>query len=181
MEIGLVNMNPTKKPEVFIQTLHSLHCFIHVLDCSEMDSNEILKSIQESPIQKWIFTGSPSSVYDTNVPTVPIQILDMSEKKFFLICYSMESALIQLGYPVIKRIENKKEEFILHHNIDMLVDPAKLYRNHQYYTPFSDNGIFIANYESEAMIAVFKNSVMTQFHPEKTEDGTQMLFKWIFA
>ena len=93
----------------------------------------------------------------------------------------MESVLIQLGYPVIKRVENKKEEFILHHNSKMLVNPAKLYRNHQYYTPFSKNVMFLANYENEAMIAVFKNSVMTQFHPEKTEDGKQMLFKWIFA
>lgn len=181
-EVGLVNMNPLKKPERFINSLHTIRCNVNLLDCSEMTKDEIFVAIQKSHIKNWIFTGSPSSVHDPKSPVVSLKLLDLHNKRMFLICYSMESILHQLGYPVVKRNINKKEEFVLvNPNIHLLKNPARLYRNHQYYTPRVDNDIFIANYENESMIAIYKNSIMTQFHPERSDDGLQMLFNWIFA
>jgi GMP synthase-like glutamine amidotransferase len=180
MEIGLVKMNPYKKPEAFIETLHTLNCRVHLLDATEMTQADLLNEINLSTVKKWIFTGSPVSIYEDNSPVVPIELLD-TPKQFFLICYSMESVLKQLNYPVIKRAENKKENFILKHNLTVLAENANLSRNHHYFTPYMKNDIFIAEYDGEAMIAVYKNSIMTQFHPERSEDGKQMLFKWIYA
>jgi GMP synthase-like glutamine amidotransferase len=178
MIVGLVNMNPSSDQKKFIETLHSLHCSVLFLDATKMPKEDIQESIQRSPVQKWIFTGSPNNVTDENTYVVPLALLDLAGKQFFFICYSMESVLYQLGYPVVKRDVYKKEYFILEHPIQSMKNPAGVYRNHHYFIPASAIEV-LSEYDGEAMIFVYKNSIMTQFHPERTDDGLQMLSSWI--
>ena len=172
-------MNPAKKPLVFLETLQSLQCRVELLDATERSNRELFLLVQRSPIQKWICTGSPSSIYDPNSPSLPMELFDLPDKQFFLICYSMEYVLATLGYKVLKRDGNKRETFVLVHGTQLLTNPAILYRNHQYYTPANSLSLSIADYQGEAMIVRYKRTIMTQFHPEKTDDGKQMLFQWI--
>lgn len=179
MLVGLVNMNPSSKQEAFVETLRSLQCIVRVIHSNEISEKELVRTIRESDIRKWIFTGSPANVYDLEAKIVPAELLDLNDKSMFFICYSMESVLKQLGYSVLKRDRNIKEEFVLQHSLPGLKNPATLYRNHQYYTPAKEIQC-LAEYNGEAMIYFYKNSCMTQFHPEKTDDGKQMLFVWLF-
>ena len=195
MEIGLVNMNPTKKiPETFLRTLHSLSCRVHWIHCNDYSKEEIRDIIESSQIRKWIFTGSPANVYDVKSPQVSLDLLNLANKELFLICYSMESILHQLGIPVIKRTVNKKEFFTLDtiptkvcsSSLQGLSKRGTFMRNHHYYTPSeATQGIqgitLLASHENEAMILSYKNSILTQFHPEKSDDGKQILFNWIYG
>jgi len=194
MNVGVVIMNPSgKHPEALLNTLQTIFCKIDIIQCSEYTNNELETHIAESPIQKWIFTGSPVSIYTPSSPKVPMNIFNIPNKEFFLICYSMESTLHQLEYPVLKRKENRKEEFYLPFNREQytqlfqgLPDPALCMRNHHYYTPMlvfetkNSQMQLISSYQNEAMIVLYKNCVMTQFHPEKTDHGRQLLFNWIY-
>ena len=179
MQVGLVNMNPNSKPTTFVETLHSMHCNVELLDSTELSKEDIFKTIQQSPCKKWIFTGSSANIYDANAPSIRIDILN-TDKEYFLICYSMEYILHTLGYPVIRRSIGKKETFVLSHTLPNLKNPANLYRNHHYFIP-SNRIQCLAEYDGEAMVYTYKNAIMTQFHPEKTDDGKQMLFSWIMG
>lgn len=186
MEVGFVCMYPIeKRPTFFLETLQALFCKVDVLYSYERKKEEIVEYIRSSTIRKWIFSGSPADVHNTNSPQLSLDIFAIPEKEYLLICYSMESILYQLGYPVVKRAQNKKEEFVLTfpYTLRGLPNPAKLYRNHHYYTPFSsiqDSEMRkIAEYEGETMMLTYKNSIMTQFHPEKTDHGKQMIFNWL--
>ena len=65
--------------------------------------------MQKSNIKHWIFTGSPMDVNADRAPQIDIRILNMKNKKVFLICYSMESVLGQLGCRLVKRERNQKK------------------------------------------------------------------------
>jgi imidazoleglycerol phosphate synthase glutamine amidotransferase subunit HisH len=91
----------------------------------------------------------------------------------------MESVLYQLGYPIVKRDVEKTEYFVLEHSTDLLKQPAHLFRNHHYYCPSSAIQA-LSEYNGEAMIFVYKNALMTQFHPEKTADGLDMIQSYFF-
>jgi GMP synthase-like glutamine amidotransferase len=148
------------------------------LDATKKSKEDIQLIIQSSSVQKWIFTGSPNNVTDENPCVVPLRLLDFPDKQFFFICYSMESVLYQLGYPVVKRDIYKKEYFTLEHPMKSMKNPAHVFRNHHYFIPASAIEAS-SEYDGEAMIFLYKNSIMTQFHPERTDDGLQMLSSWI--
>ena len=187
MEVGFVCMFPNKEkqPTSFLETLHALHCRVDVLYSYERTKEDIVEHIRGSTIRKWIFSGSPADVHNLHSPQLSLDIFAIPNKEYLLICYSMESVLYQLGYPVVKRGKNKKEEFVLTfpYTLRGLPNPAKLYRNHQYYTPFDsiqDQDMRkIVAYEGETMILTYKNAILTQFHPEKTDHGKQMIFDWL--
>ena len=195
MNVGVVIMNPSGKyPEALLNTLQTIFCKIEIIQSNEYTSHELENHIAESPIQKWIFTGSPVSVYEHSSSQVPMNIFDIPKKEFFLICYSMESALRQLEYPVLKRKENRKEDFFLSFHREQYMqlfqgvpNPALCMRNHHYYTPTlvfeskNSNIQLLSSYQNEAMILVYKNCIMTQFHPEKTDHGRQLLFNWMYG
>jgi imidazoleglycerol phosphate synthase glutamine amidotransferase subunit HisH len=107
-----------------------------------------------------------------------MELLDLPNKEYCFICYSMEYVLHKLGYPVLKRNANKKEDFLLSLPTPYRKTPASLYRNHRYYIP-AESIDHLAEYDGEAMIVQYKQAYMTQFHPEKSEDGKQMLFVWL--
>ena len=58
-----------------------------------------------------------------------------------------------------------------------------LYRNHHWYftSIFSklDNIIEFAKYRGESMMAVYKNAILVQYHPERTKEGIILIKNWL--
>lgn len=173
-------------------------------------SDKIFEEIIKSNIKHWIFSGSPHMVIDSTSPIVPLNILNLKDKKFMLICYSMESILYQLDFPVIKRYENKKEKFRLKLDVkkiekikkinilyNLRIKPGlrrgriqfyrlRLKRNHHYYIPSNvidykkyPNMHLVSSYRKESMMIFYNNTIMVQFHPERTLDGYILINNWI--
>ncbi len=136
-----------------------------------------MEFIRKSHIKHWIMTGSAYDVLQANAPQISTDILKMRDKRFLLICYSMESVLLQLGCHLVKRRKNKREHFSLLMNGNHL----NVWRNH--YTYIVPNSLkpgmrLLGMYDGETMTVEYKNAVMTQWHPEKTEDGVRFLHEW---
>lgn len=170
MRIGVVKVASTPYVEEALRTLG------HTPVVFQINDDDLVTKIKDSTITHWIFTGTGIAVSVLNplAPKVPLDIFKLKEKRFLLICYSMESVLHQMGYPINKRYETKKERIYL--------DGLRVYRNHRFYTPVSalDSTIQrVHSYRGEVMTAVYTNSVMTQWHPERTADGIQWMKGWI--
>ena len=57
----------------------------------------------------------------------------------------------------------------------------RAWRNHETYIPVNSLTHHIRlqmQHEGEVMTCLYKNSVMTQWHPEHTEDGKQLFLNW---
>jgi GMP synthase-like glutamine amidotransferase len=119
-------------------------------------------------------------------PQVPLELLDL-DKKLMLICYSMESVLMQLGFPVKERYIHRREPFNLYPTeqnplFEGIQVPMKVWRDHTWYTPASTIRSpvhLVASYNGEAMIATYKNATLVQHHPEHTADGRKFLENWL--
>jgi GMP synthase-like glutamine amidotransferase len=152
------------------------------IDGFSTPSESVAKQIQESSIPFWIFSGSPHQVMDTHSPQVPMSLVK-SPKRFLMICYSMESCLVQLGYPLVERYENKKEIF----QLNLYTEKQETHwRNHRWYIPKTSfsrasgcGAKLLASYRLEAMLVEYKNMLMVQFHPERTEDGLEFMRRWL--
>jgi hypothetical protein len=160
-----------------------------VLDAVPLSSSELLRAIDRSPIRHWIFSGSRYHIHHDGVPVVPMELLK-TEKRFLMICYSMESVLVQLGFPIRERYINRKETFNLsipkeyqtHPLFKGIPSSMRGWRDHRYYFPrdvLTPPVYLLSSYNGEAMIATYKNAVLIQYHPEKTKDGRQLLENWI--
>jgi GMP synthase-like glutamine amidotransferase len=170
MHVGVIKVSTTTFVEDAIKKLG------HTPVVLQINDPEIVSKLKESPIKKWIGTGSNLrlSVLQPLAPQIPMEILTMKDKEFFLICYTMESLLYQLGYPVVFRGTFLKERFDL--------GPLRVYRHHGYYIPANkvDSKVKVTEtYKGEVMTALYKNVVMTQWHPERTADGIQVLKHWL--
>jgi GMP synthase-like glutamine amidotransferase len=203
MNIGIINMTGFEDGTKYvIRCIKKLGYIPYHIDYTTSD--EIFKKIASSKIKHWIFSGSPHMVIDSTSPIVPLNILNLKDKKFMLICYSFESVLYQLGFSVIKRYMNKKEKFRLlldDKKIDEIQKTNILYnlrsprrklyrlrlkRNHHYYIPSDDinyknhtNMYLVSSYRNESMMIFYKNSIMVQFHPERTSHGYKLINNWI--
>jgi GMP synthase-like glutamine amidotransferase len=215
MKIGVVNFYKRKNSahlSALCKTLHAMNLdlglgsvVLKVVDCSE----NWMDIITKSDISHWIFTGSERYPYDPNAPCIPVELFHVKHKKFMLICYSMESALFEMGYTISTRPSPIREFFlhILEHkkftqtrnktsNVNLLTDismPASLYRNHRVFIPVdglhqgsrepsNKNKIsLLSEYNGEVMTAAYKNAIMVQWHPEKTPDGIVFLKNWLVS
>jgi anthranilate/para-aminobenzoate synthase component II len=185
MEIGIVNMYDTNPP-FLVNAIKQLDCRPYVINYSE----NVLHIIKKSKIKKWIFSGANEDVLE-NVKQVPLELLTLKDKQFMMICYSMESVLIQLGYEIKKRFHKRTEYFnmnVLMYKIpadfkylfERLESPMKMYREHLWYFNAADLGEFSkVSYNGETMMAFYNNSVLVQFHPEKSIAGKKLLNNWI--
>jgi len=187
--VGIVNVQPTiDKIKYVTDAIEKLGYTYDIYHLSN-NTSEIYTIVKNSNIKKWIFTGSSNNVLDDNSPVVPIQLLDLPNKEFMFICYSMESIMHQLNFGLHKRIENKKEFFQLVLNIykiklmnkdyifkDLKL-PLDLWRNHHYY--IENTNLDVASYNNESMMLFIKNSILVQFHPERTEDGHILIRNWV--
>ena len=62
--------------------------------------------------------------------------------------------------------------------------PMLVRRNHRFYFP---SGVVVpavpavpaASYDGELMLALYKNAVLTQYHPERSEDGRRFIQNWL--
>ena len=173
MQVGVIDFYyPRKGISPLLESLTKLGYTAKVISGESVS----LKQIQESPIKKWIMSGAHRhALYDSY--QVPQQITKLKDKEFLLICYSMESFLHQMGYPIFCRKENKKENILL-----KFPEELKVFRNHYCYVPSFklDSRIKLINsYRGETMTALYKNITMTQWHPEKSADGLQFLASWL--
>ena len=169
MQIAIVKVNSNTYVEKAIKKLG------HTFKLFQINDPNLVQTIEQSSIQKWIFTGTgiATSVLNPLAPQVPLEILQIKDKEFFLICYSMVSLLHQLGYPLLER-KPRKERFQM--------GPLTLYRNHRFYFECEKLKSISKNvecYKGEGMTVFYKNTVMTQWHPERTPDGIQCLQAWI--
>lgn len=192
MEIGIVSMYPNIKDIVYVSNAIKILGYTpYIVDHkSKLKSfvRNIYNIIKNSKIKYWIFSGSPSMVIDRESPQVPLEIYNLKDKEFMLICYSMESVAYQMNIPISFRRENRKEIFTLdirntdHYITKYYNDYINVWRNHYGYvsslinkSPFTE----IASYEEESMILLYKNSILIQFHPERTVDGLILIYNWI--
>ena len=100
----------------------------------------------------------------------------------------MESILGQLGCKLIKGERNRDKIFylnILYNNYltKGLSSPIRAWRNHDTYIPVNSlkpNIRLQMQYQDKVMTCYYKNAVMTQWHPEHTEDGKQLILNWFY-
>ena len=167
--------NTEAKCRPLIHSIQSLGYKTTVLDGFH---NDVYDCVKGSPIEHWICSGGDSYVILESSPQLPMKLFSL-KKKFLCICYSMESVIHQLGYPIMKRFENKKEMF----NLDVSGNILKVRRNHRWYfkssVPLRKPLYSIASYNGELMIASYKNALLMQFHPERSADGKKLIMNWI--
>lgn len=196
MEIGVVSLYPKLKDiEKLENAIKMIGYTPHILDLVHTTADKIYYHIKNSNIKYWIFSGSPLTVIDKTSTQIPMEIFRLTSKKFMFICYSLESVMFQLKYPISFRKELKKEVFYLdvnndnvkNNNVEYLFKdikiPMKLWRNHYGYVSnkLVNNNLIkeIASYKEESMILLYRNSILVQFHPERTKDGLKFINNWI--
>jgi GMP synthase-like glutamine amidotransferase len=174
MRIGIVDFSKRpKKNDSLQEALKILGNDIFVVHHAD-DWFNIVKS---SRIKHWIMTGSAYDVFGNKSPQIDTRITQLVNKRFLLICYSMESFLLQMGCKLSRR-ERTKETFMLNDNGALF----NAWRNHNTFIPTDglQPGIrLLAEYKNETMTAKYKNILMTQWHPEKTDDGIIFLSNWL--
>ena len=196
MEIGIVSLYPRLKDIQHVENAVKILGYKpHVIDLVHSTQDKIYYHIKNSYIKYWIFSGSPTSVIEKSSPQIPMEIFRLTTKRFMFICYSLESVMFQLKYPISFRKVLKKELFSLNvsrskikrtnteylfENIDF---PMKVWRNHYGYVSnlIINNTLIneVASYEGESMILSYRNSILVQYHPERTNDGLKLINNWI--
>lgn len=172
MKVGLVNLYTKSKGITYLRD--SLQILELDIDEYSIHNPNLISIMKSSKITHWIFSGSDSDVENPKSPQIPLDMFHIPNKKFLLICYSMESLLFQLQFPILRRTKKAKGFIQLH---DMLV-----WRNHYSYTP--SNTIHspvkaLESYKGDLMTATYKNALLTQWHPERSPDGILFLLKWL--
>ena len=174
MHVGILNMYSNKLQYHLPKALKSIGCGYTII---EFDTDYV-ETIRSSQITHWILTGSDYNVMNKTTPQLDLNLLKIQDKRFMMVCYSMESILLQLGCHLIKRRTNMMEYF----NLDIGGTKIRAFRNHYtYIVPDSlKHGMrLLATYKGCAMNVEYKNTVMTQWHPERTADGIQFMKEWI--
>jgi len=205
MDIGIIFMDPKHMYNYLPDSIQYIGCNPVVFLFTK--AIDILIIIKNSPIKYWIFSGSNDTVIMNDSPQIPIEIFDIPNKEFLMICYSMESTLFQFNYPIKRRYTNKNEDFKLKINMKLvkelnkeylfygLKEPLKVRRNHQWYiksisqnpiiindvTANSNTELFkeVASYRGESMMIFYKNAILVQYHPERTIDGVILMKNWV--
>ena len=186
MRVGVINMYPSENGgNSIIKALDKLGHSSFLLKADKFTEEDLFARIKKSPIKNWIFSGSTLHIHEGG-PQVPLDILKL-DKRFLLICYSMESLITRIckcEHHLKERYIHKNEIFHLQRPAYWLFDGIKedmvLRRDHHWYLPAGVLPVHeIASYRGELMIAGYKNCHMMQFHPEKTADGIKMIANWL--
>ena len=169
MRVGVVLMCDLGKQGCtpLVNTLLALGHIPLVMYCND----SILQTIQTSGIDHWIFSGNATYTKDEDMYRMPMAVFSLPIH-VFCICYSFQSALIQLGYT-------------LHHKRKRVNKRVQLPRvnlcvnlNYTQYIQSPVKGE-LASYNNEAMMVRYKNALLTQFHPEATADGRKLLVSFL--
>lgn len=172
MLVGIVNYNRYGEPDTLLNVLRNMGHSAFVI--KPESSTEFIK---QSSIKHWFFTGSSYNVLSPISPQVLPEIFDIPNKSFFMICYSMESALYNLGFVTKKKPRTNQRIF----KINSVSGAMNVWKSHDTYVPFSKNRRLrpIAVYKDEIMTVMYKGVLMTQWHPERTVDGIEMIDDWL--
>lgn len=206
MHIGIVNFRKTNEmPEQLIKALIHLQGENdkHVITMiSYEDVKEDVKFIKESGITHWIFSGSEKDPRKSDAPQVlmkKLMKLNNNKFKFLMICYSMESALMQspFSFKLIKcnkshKKGNKQVATIQEHNNSnnnknkTNNKTLEAWRNHEFHFDVEQvEGKLVKNFkiihvlDDMLMTAQYKNFTFTQWHPEHSNDGMEFLDNWL--
>jgi hypothetical protein len=187
MRVGVINMYPSSGAEFILKALDKLGHSSFLLKADEFSEEDLFARIKKSPVKNWIFSGSTLHIHEGG-PQVPLDILKL-DKRFLLICYSMESLITRIckcDHHLKERYVHKNEIFHLRKPLELawlfegIKEDMVLRRNHRWYLPADVLPVHeIASYRGELMIAGYKNCLMMQFHPEKSVDGIKMLANWL--
>ncbi len=174
MFVGIVNMNRYGEPIHLIDAIEKLGHTTHIIEHSDITASVIKKS----RIDHWFFTGSSYDVLSPISPQIDVGIFDLKDKHLFLICYSMESALLNLGYKLQKKPRTTRRIFDIVSNTGTRL---RAWKSHDTYAPISINPKLkpMARYNDEIMTIHYKNAIMTQWHPERTTDGVVVIRDWL--
>lgn len=189
MDVGIVNMYGAPYGCTYlVNAITSLKQKPHVIDGFNNSELDVFTYIKNSPITHWIFSGSAHPVLYKESAQVPLKVLTLKGKRFMMLCYSMESVLLQLHFPLKKRSIDKKEPFklsITYKNdplFENIKNPSIMRRHHMWYFPsnvITEPVTLLAQYNGEAMIATYKNATLIQFHPEKSPEGKKLIMNWL--
>jgi len=158
--IGIVNMyRDSDKLKPLLAAVRELGYRVHLGTIDE---------VAQSPIKTWIFSGADRDVTEQGAIQVPLELLTL-KKRYLMICYSMESVLFQMGYPIYRRA-NETGYFRM--------GRFKGYRNHNYFFRSSDVPTLVAH-NGELMMTVIGPALLVQFHPEHSYDGRRLLARWL--
>lgn len=175
--IGIVNCNKDNKiPNDLIQVLSHLD-FNSFLISIEQDN--YIDTIRNSGIKYWIFTGSELDPTEKS-PVINLSKLKKLDEsfKFLMICYSMQKILIQLH---LKPKKKKLEKMELEIPNDKTKIKVSLKNEYYFENPNKkvENLDIISEYQNVLMTAKYNgNILLTQWHPERTNDGIKFLQKW---
>jgi len=132
----------------------------------------LLETIKKSKVDRWVLSGNATYTKDTDMYRVPMGIFSMPIR-VFAICYSFQSTLVQLGYTMHHKPRQAITKYIQHKGKKILV---ALNYTQCIKSPVKGEEAASAG---ESMIVRYKNSLMTQFHPEKTADGRALLYDFL--
>jgi len=174
MLVGLVNMNRFGEPTHLIHSIEKLGHETKVIG----HSAGLVSIIRKSPIKYWFFTGSSYDVLSPISPQIDVGLFELKDKHLFMICYSMESALYNLGYKLQKKPRTNRRIFDI---VSSDGHKIRVWKSHDTYVPVSLNHKLkpISRYNDEIMTIKYKNAIMTQWHPERTTDGVLLIRDWI--
>ncbi len=111
------------------------------------------------------------------------KILQIKGKKFMMICYSMEIFVKLLGCSL--KQHDKNQQTTSSFDDAFLNKQIEAWRNHKFYLPVSnihDKIILLGSFKDQVMTAKYEDKsefLLIQWHPPYTEDGEQLLEKWI--
>lgn len=158
--IGLLNMYKNVDDARHIREALSFFGKVDEIQYSESWAFDI----EKSTATHWFVSGSDSNVYDDNAPRLDIRMIFLP-KKFFLICYSMQSFL----HHVLKQdiFQFYLMKFIEEDNGTLL------WRNHSWGFKSLSHPLTSIETFADGIVkkCSFLNLTMRQYHPERTVDG----------
>lgn len=158
--IGIVNMyRDSDKLKPLLAAVRELGYRVHLGTIDE---------VAQSPIKTWILSGADRDVTEQGAIQVPLELLTL-KKRYLMICYSMESVLFQMGYPIYRRANE---------NGYFRMGRFTGYRNHKYFFRSSDVPTLVAH-NGELMMTVVGPALLVQFHPEHSYDGRRLLSQFL--
>jgi GMP synthase-like glutamine amidotransferase len=174
MLVGIVNLNRFGEPTHLIHSIEKLGHTTRVIG----PSDNLTSVIKKSPIRHWFFTWSSYDVLSPISPQIDVGLFGLKEKHLFMICYSMESALYNLGYKLQKKPRTNRRIFDI---VSSDGTRIHVWKSHDTYVPISMNQRLrpSSRYNDEIMTLKYKNTVMTQWHPERTTDGIVFMRDWL--
>jgi len=126
-----------------------------------------ISSIKSSGISHWIFSGN-ATYKKEDMTRMPMSVFSLPIH-VFCICYSFQSALVQLGYALQYKKEPVFKTVSIFYKTPLRV---KLKYSQHIKSPVKGE---LASYRQECMMFRYKNAILTQFHPELTADGRTLL------